>query len=482
MWPPRTATPTPNHSPMIHTHVRYLRWLAVPLVAGSLALAGTAREVAAQAVGFKVLPTAAKVVWDDALGLRDDWFYGGRVSLLFGSAVELQPFFLRGSNLEVDSARAHGIVGSSVFPRQFDVDHYGANAQVNFGMGDVTPFVRLGGGILKFSPDSGPELRRITVMGGGGLRLQLGGLQGEVFAEEFQFRLAPSRLFSRDTSALTPGVRAPVQRNRSYGASVSIPLSSLPQEQATDGLRGTRAPLEPFVGRLRYDGSLDLPDQDMAGLRAGIDLNSLVGIRGFAWRGINDDHDGTSDIWGYGGEAQFNLNEGAGVAPYVITGAGRIDYGTDFRDRSGATRQDQTALILGGGASFGLSDRVRLNVAIRDYITTADDKVETARDPDDLLHNRLLSAGITWSIGGRTGADPGARVGHPQLDRTRSRTGAPAGGERGVAPSPHGAGIGRLVECAHARGPRHDARHDGGECGPEHRDRKVSCWGFPRAA
>ena len=362
---------------------------------------------AAQAVGFKVLPSAAKIRWDDALALNDDWLYGGRVSLLFGEQVELQPFFFRGTGIGVDSARARAIAGASAFPRTFDIDHYGATAQVNFGTGDIRPFVRLGGGLVKFSSDSTPERRRVTVLAGGGLRVTMGAVEGELFAEQFQFRLAPARLFSRDSSAQGTSERAPIQRNRAYGASLSIPLSSFPEARSNDALRGTRAPFEPFVGRLRYDSELDLAEQDLVGLRTGLDLNALVGLRGFAWRGVNRDHDATDGVWGYGGEAQFNLNAGSGITPYLVTGAGRIDYDSDFRDSQNRPRQDQTALIVGGGASFSLSERVRVNVSIRDYVTTSDDALVATRNPDDLLHSRLLSAGFTWSLGGQS--SPAAR-------------------------------------------------------------------------
>jgi hypothetical protein len=66
---------------------------------------------------------------------------------------------------------------------------------------------------------------------------------------------------------------------------------------------------------LRYASKLGLEDQDLAGVRAGIDFSPQVGLRAFYWRGVNDDHDGTDPVAGYGGEAQLNLNAGPGISP-----------------------------------------------------------------------------------------------------------------------------------------------------------------------
>ncbi|MEO6446686.1 MAG: hypothetical protein ABIZ91_09745 [Gemmatimonadaceae bacterium] len=271
-------------------------------------------------------------------------------------------------------------------------------------------------------------MKRITVLAGAGVRIDLGGIKGELFAEQFRFRLTPSRLFGADTTTPVLGTRSPVQHNWTYGAALSIPLSTVSNQERGVGLQGTRAPLEPFVGRLKFDGDLNLRDQDLVGIRTGIDFGPLFGVRGFYWRGINEDHDDTDPISGYGGEAQFNLNEGRGLAPFVVLGAGRIDFQEKFRDPAGNTREDETALILGGGVSFTLTDRMRLNVAVRDFVTTNSESLTDAREPDDLLHSRLLSAGLTFSLGGSsksTAKSPPAPARDMKPDSRESRAPTP---------------------------------------------------------
>lgn len=374
------------------------------LLASAIAVAGITIPVQAQQLGYTLVPTATRVSWDDAFPLQDDWMYGGRLSLLFGSQVELQPFFLRGNRFGVDSARGPGIFGLGTQARTLRVDHMGVNVQVNLGKSDLVPFIRAGGGLLKFDPDSGENIQRLTINAGAGLRLNLGSISGEVFAEQSRFRMTPTRLFGIDTMPLPAGESAPMIKNMNYGASINIPLSTFDGQDESAGLRGTRAPLEPFVGRLSFNDKMGLADQDLFGARTGIDFGPQFGLRGFYWRGANRDHDRTDRISGYGGEAQFTLSEGRGIKPFVVLGAGRIDYLKGYLDLADKPREDETALIAGGGASFFLTDRVQLNVAIRDYITTQSEEFSTTRDTDDLLHNRMLSAGMTFSIGGSSSA------------------------------------------------------------------------------
>ena len=381
---------------MRHTKRHSRSWRQWTIAAG-LSLVIHAVPAQAQKLGYTIIPSAQRVQWDDGLAFDDDYLYGGRLGLLFGPYVELQPFYYMRSKYPFDSTRGSSLFGPNAARRTVVVRYFGSNLQFNLGHGDFIPFARVGGGILQFKPDSGKKQERIAITGGGGIRLALGGLQAELFAEQLAFRLNPRRIFGDDS--VTVGT-APSQRNIVYGAAVTLPLSAMSQPTTGEGLRGASAPIEPFVGQLRYASKHGLLDQDLAGIRAGLDFSSLVGLRGFYWRGVNDDRDGTAPVAGYGGEAQFNLNTGPGLSPYLVVGAGRIDYLGSFKDSAGMSREDQTALILGGGVSLRLTDRVRLNAAVRDYVMTLADELENVSTTDDLTHNTLISAGLTISLGG----------------------------------------------------------------------------------
>ncbi len=366
----------------------------------SVASALPAASLAAQSVGFSIVPTAERIQWSDNIAFEDDWLYGGRAAFRFGKAVELQPFYFTGRKYGIDVSRAPTLFGPASTGRTIDLEHYGLAAQLNLASGNIVPFIRGGGGIMRFKPDTGNRQDRLAVTAGGGIRFGIGQLQAELFAEHLGFRLDPLRLFSSDSLTGGTSVR---QKNLVYGGAITIPLTVAPDDEDVDGLRGASAPIEPFVGRMRFDGDAGLSDLNLVGVRGGLDFSPLFGVRGFYWRGVNDDFDRFVSVEGYGAEGQFNLNTGPGISPYVVAGAGRINFSGSYRDSLTNADNERNALILGAGASLQLSERVRFNAAIRDYITTRGDSLEAATTTGDLNHNRMLTAGFTIAIGGATG-------------------------------------------------------------------------------
>jgi hypothetical protein len=369
------------------------------------------RAASAQEIGLSLVPSAQRISWNDRLPLLEDWMYGGRLGLQFGQWVELQPFYFQGNGFRGDSARGAEALGEGSVGRRLDLRHYGTNVQVNLSRGGVVPFVRAGAGVMRFEPEERERQDRIALTAGGGLRLDLGGVQGELFAERLSFRLDPLSLYGNGSG------EAPTLSNLSYGAGLVVPLSQPIERAPEEGLRGSTAPIEPFVGRLQFDDALGLSRTELVGVRAGIDFSPVFGVRGFYWRGVNDDRDGPGNLSGYGGEAQFTFNGGPGLAPFLVVGAGTLDFARDFRDSAGNARADKSVFILGAGASLRLGDRVRLNGAIRDYIMTAGDDLDAVATTGDLTHNPMVTAGFTLSLGGRS-AMPARSV---RTDRSRDR-------------------------------------------------------------
>jgi hypothetical protein len=184
------------------------------------------------------------------------------------------------------------------------------------------------------------------------------------------------------------------------GAAVLTASSALP---AAAQWRGPTVPMEFFVGRQEFASELRVPDQDIAGVRLGVDLADFVGIRGFYWRGLNEDHNGVSPLQSYGAEAQLNLNSGRGITPFLVAGVGRVDFMDEFLDEDGSQPDDQDAAILGGGARLDLG-RVGVMASARSYLFQAGDSLS-----DDLRSNLQLSAGLTFRLGS-AGRRPAAVV------------------------------------------------------------------------
>jgi hypothetical protein len=215
------------------------------LAASLLALVTFTSPAASQSLGYVLTPAAERIKWGDALAFEDDWLYGGRLGLLFGHQVALQPFFFFANNYPIDAARAATSFGPASVGRTIDIRHYGANLQLNLGRGDIVPFVRGDGGILQFRPDSGEHRERVAVSAGGGVRFSLGSASAELYAEQMALRLNPTNVFGIDSTS--SGV-APTQRNIVYGAAISLPLSSMSDEDEYERvLHGSTVAIEPLL-------------------------------------------------------------------------------------------------------------------------------------------------------------------------------------------------------------------------------------------
>jgi hypothetical protein len=129
-----------------------------------------------------------------------------------------------------------------------------------------------------------------------------------------------------------------------------------------------------------------------------------------------DDFTDWMDLVGYGAEAQFALNTGSGLSPFLVAGVGRIDFEDEYRDLDGEPRTKENHLTLGGGASFWLGNSVRIQLGVRNLLMTVGTELEDVTDPDDLVSNWQYSAGISFSLGAR-----GRTTAQRAADRERTR-------------------------------------------------------------
>ena len=175
-------------------------------------------------------------------------------------------------------------------------------------------------------------------------------------------------------------------------AAAGAALAGCAAPAATQRL-GPTIPMELFVGRQEFAAELRVADQDLAGVRLGVDLADFFGISGFYWRGLNEDHNGVAPLQAFGGEVQLNLNSGRGVTPFLVGGIGRVDFMEGFADLDGNQPEDRTAGIVGGGARLDLG-RVGLTAAARSYLFETSDSIG-----DDLRSNLQLTAGLSFRLG-----------------------------------------------------------------------------------
>ena len=391
-------------------------------VVAVLAVAVSANPpVAAQdgRVQFSLAPGLDYYLWDDNMGLKDDNLLGGRLSADFGKFVSLRGYYLMNDAVKTDLSDAvfEGWSGPAPGDQEFGLKTYGADLELSLGSGSVVPFIRGGGGIFRFDPERGEKMEQITARFGFGTRFELDPrVRIEMHVEDVMMRLDRVRLVALDEMPEVPPVdpkASDMRHNIGFGVGLNFrftgdagagetQLDRAIRQRYAGGLFGVSWPIEPYAGRLNFDKSASLEDQSLLGIRTGVDLGGLLGLRAYYWHGMNDNFDDDEPVQSWGGEAQFNLTGGEGVVPYLLFGVGRLDFLNDFQDLEGSRRSDKDLLVLGGGVDLTLSDRFHINLGARDNIFTESDLGDVAQ-ASELVHNWLFSAGLGFSLGGGAG-------------------------------------------------------------------------------
>lgn len=409
------------------------------MLSALLLVTGTAQG-AIEGISYTLQPTYSFMQWDSGVPLRNTELYGGRVAINFGRYVSLAPYFMMRGNVRADFSRV-GLPDElvTVSGQRVDLRNYGANVVLSTGGTNVAPFLRGGGGVMEFRPDAGGlRSQQISVNAGGGVRFGLSRLLLEVYAEDTAFRLNRYQLSGLDGLADPEADR--IRHNLGFGGSVNFKLGGNDDgelsvtdravaERYRNGLRGLSIPIELFGGRLDFEGGRGLKHQKLAGLRTGLDFGPYFGLRAFYWRGMNDSYDDTARIQSYGGEARFNLASGQGAIPYLVLGAGQVDFMNGYRDQADSTRADRSVLILGGGVAIGLGDRLHLNVGARNNLMT-DRDINEISSADELRSNWAFSAGLGFNLFGGGQDDAGTldrKARDEERDERDERPGSGAG-------------------------------------------------------
>ncbi len=372
------------------------------LVAAAFALLA-AGPAAAQELRYSLTPTAQWVQWDDALGIADAYLYGGRAGFTFGQYLELQGYYLTRGRIDQELGDFNPGLPESE-PSTLGIRNYGADVVVNLAATRLKPFLRAGGSILRFAPETGEATRQIALRYGGGLRFgNPGQIRLQLYAEDLVFRVDRGRLFGQPAGG-DPEANE-LRHNLVYGAGLTIPLggATTGDDRPRFSLSNFSLPIEVFGGVLNFDDDIGFDGQNVAGARTGINFGPLVSLRGYYWRGVDDGFSSFQGIQSWGGEGHFRLNAGSGLNPYLIAGAGQLDFLDDFdASETPITPNDRTMLILGGGIALELTDRLRLDLAARNHLFNAEGELEDAARADDLVSNWMLTAGLGFDIGGTT--------------------------------------------------------------------------------
>lgn len=410
------------------------------VLAGGLMSLMTARQPAqaqVQGLSYSFAPTAERVYWTDNAGLETGLLYGGQVGFGFGEYIELNGLYLVGNDFETNFGAFSGLdpvyqeLLAGLAARKVDVTRTGGDLKLNIPIRNFVPYLTLGTGLMRFSPENRGNSERIYLAGGAGIQFSLASRYTlTLAAENLTYRYnAGSMFFSEDDLqdlGLGPdnfnqvqvsnwALRAALQfylggRERGELTEVDEAL----QNQFSSGLRGLTVPIEPFIGQVNFDNALPYQSSHrVAGLQAGLDFGPYVGVRGFYWQGIESGtFAGKEDITSYGGELRLNIGGSTlqSLNPFVTLGGGYLDVGSAYVGEDSLAASDEPYAMGGAGVILPVSDRLRFRVMARALLISNDDPQDISQ-PSDVKASYMYSAGLTFALGGqrRQGGTPTTR-------------------------------------------------------------------------
>ena len=347
-------------------------------------------------VSYTIAPRAAYLFPGDDSGLDRTFALGGDFGFNFGQFVELRATYLRSISSQTDFSDygLDNFADANIPQRDVTLQRYGGDLRLNLSQGTLLPYLLVGTGIQRLELDGGPTNENIY--GNAGLGIVVSAASRYTIFLEGRYTTYNSNalnalLLAEDRSDL--GI-APVQSgsgrigNYSAEAGLAFYLGGRdPQEMSevdkayaekfNNGFKGGALTIEPSLARINFDGALPYRDTWFGGAGLGVNFGSLVGIRGYYMRAMEDgdislDFD---ELNIYGGDARFRLNNVAtGLAPYLTLGGGYIDANDEYLGVDEADDVRSQGFATGGlGLIFGLSDNIRLRGEVKSLLTSAEE-------------------------------------------------------------------------------------------------------------
>jgi len=377
-----------------------------------ITLQASGQGTSSQDVRYTLSPVASGIAWNNGLGLSDGFFYGGKVGIDFGPLIGLEASYLTSPELWTKFAEIElgDTAGFLVRDQRVRVRRFGGDLILRWPSERLAPFVKVGGGVIRFEPESGQKAEKIDVRFGGGLDYILTGrVRTRAWVEMNRFRL--------DRYYLAPGGATSgqypidpeadkIRNNFSVGLSLDYALGQSRFRSVGTGQRlhpFSALELEPMVGRLKFDDKR-MSVVTVAGARIGGELNPWVGWGLYYWHALESDFSDTRPLQSYGGEARFSLASKDGPQPYVTIGAGQLDFRSGYIDSEGNERDDRTALILGAGVRADVFSGLQLNVGVRDFMY-GEGRLDRVSGTEEISHNWLLSGAVVFGFGGHGGSE-----------------------------------------------------------------------------
>ena len=373
-------------------------------------------------VSYTIAPSVSYNWFNDDSGLDDAFMIGGRVGFGFGEYVELRATYLQTINQSTDFAGLDVGLDSSFLNSNVDLARYGAELKLNVGRGSLLPYLLVGGGIQDLERQGLSNAQNIFGTAGVGLTLSAAdrytlGVEGKYIAYSFNAvqnllddaERAVNNIDLNEFDGDQVGTYSVAANLQFYlGGRRPGQLSDVDEEYRRafqGGVRGLSLPVELGFARVKWDDGLPYRDAYFLGGSAGFNFGPLISLRGFYYRGMEDDdlNFDFDNISLYGGDFRFNLSTAkTGIAPFLSLGGGYIDLGNGYND--GITEASERASSQGfasggGGVNLKFGDRFTLNGGVRALLTSGTD-FDEINTTEQLRTSLMYNAGLKFVLGG----------------------------------------------------------------------------------
>lgn len=381
-------------------------------------------------ISYTLTPLAEQVFFDRNAGLANGTLVGGRLGFGFGEYTELSGIYLVSTGLSTDFDRFDDLGDESrdafaALPaRDVQARHQGVDLKFNLGSSTIFPFISVGTGILTFDPQNMDRGRVIYLSGAAGLQFSLSDHFGLIVqVRDLAYRYTPSNALLSETDLADLGLQASDFRqvdvhNIAVRVGLQMYAGGRPRGELTDadlalrnqfsrGISGIRLQIEPMGGIIDFQDELGYRErQRVAGALAGIDLGPYLGLRGFYWRGVQEDALTDFDrIQAYGGEVKLSFGTVLGtLIPHLVLGGGYLDVLDDYTGSGTTQPVDRPFAVGGAGLAIPLTNGIRLQGGVRTLLLTTTD-VDRLTDPSDVTASFMYSAGISFGLGGGSAVD-----------------------------------------------------------------------------
>lgn len=385
---------------------------------------GATAHAQVQDLSVTASPVGGYTWWHKDLNLGDTPFWGVRAGFGFGPLVELRGLYERSYDLKgkLKSSNWGPLQGlaDKLESENVKVERFGGELKLNLWSGTVlTPYLTAGAGVINFKYDdlqnSSNHYKEEQLYGALGAGAKINLTRRVVLSLE-----GKNLLFNVDKNNryLAPGAN-PDRTLQNWTAQASLDfylggtrhyatdaVSRAYRDAFTDGFRGMKFVLEPGVAYLDFKDGSRFRDQWFIGGSAGVDFNSLLGVRGFYYR-ANKEADKlnfktTDDLQLYGGNFIARLNFPRGVTPYVSLGAGYMKVDEDqYVDKQGTHLAKSGWFAMGGaGVDVPLHRTVSLYGTVNGMLNKQENlDLQNILTPSQVKVNLMYTAGVRINLG-----------------------------------------------------------------------------------